>query len=101
VYVGTETLAFPGGCTGTDDIVLNLQESSGAVTGVLTFTVRSCACCSAGRGANPVSGRLAGTNLDFSTPVGFSYSGAFAADRLSGALAGPGGVTGTWSVDKR
>ena len=56
VYVGTETVNYPGGCVGTDDVVLNLQEPGGLLSGVLTFTVRTCACCSAGRGANPVSG---------------------------------------------
>lgn len=101
VYVGTETVNYPGGCVGTDDVVLNLQEASGALSGVLTFTVRSCTCCANGRGANPVSGALSGTSLQLATPTGFSYSGSFAGTRLSGSLAAPGGVTGTWTVDKR
>ena len=101
VYVGTETVSYSAGCVGTDDVVLNLQEASGALSGVLSFTVRTCSCCASGRGANPVAGSLSGTNLQLGTPIGFSYSGTFAGDRLSGALAGPGGVTGTWSVDKR
>jgi hypothetical protein len=100
-YEGTETINYPGGCTGTDDVVLTLEESGGAVSGVLSFTVRPCACCSAGTGANPVSGFASGTSLQFQTPVGFAYSGAFAGTRLSGQLTGPGGIAGTWSVDKR
>ena len=99
--MGTETVNYTSACAGTDDIVLNLQEAGGNLTGVISFTVRACACCSAGRGANPVAGSLAGTGLQLATPIGFNYSGSFAGDRLSGALAGPGGVTGTWSVDKR
>ena len=86
---------------GTDDVVLNLQEAGGSVSGVLTFTVRSCPCCSIGRGANAVSGSLSGTSLGLSTPAGFNYSGSFAGNRITGALAAPGGITGTWSVDKR
>jgi hypothetical protein len=101
VYVGIETVNYPGGCVGTDDVVLNLQESGGSVSGVLTFTVRSCPCCSIGRGANAVSGSLSGTSLGLSTPGGFNYSGTFAGNRITGALAAPGGITGTWSVDKR
>ena len=101
VYVGTETVNYSGGCVGTDDVVLNLQEANGALSGVLSFTVRTCSCCAFGRGANPVAGSLSGTNLQLSTPIGFSYSGSFAGDHLSGALAGPDGVTGSWSVDKR
>ena len=101
VYVGTETVNYSGGCLGTDDVVLNLQEADGALSGVLSFTVRTCSCCASGRGANPVVGSLSGTTLQLGTPIGFSYSGTFAGDRLSGALAGPGGVTGTWRVDKR
>ena len=101
VYVGTETVNYSAGCVGTDDVVLNLQEASGALSGVLSFTVRTCACCVSGRGANPVAGSLAGTSVQLGTPIGFNYSGSFAGDRLSGSLAGPGGVTGTWSVDKR
>lgn len=101
VYVGTETVNYPGGCVGTDDIVLNLQEAGGLLSGVLTFTVRSCACCSAGRGANPVSGSLSGTSLSLATPIGFNYSGSFAGNRLAGPLAAPGGITGSWTVDKR
>jgi hypothetical protein len=101
VYVGTETVNYAGGCVGTDDVVLNLRESGGLLSGVLTFTVRTCACCSTGRGANPVSGSLSGTNLNLATPIGFSYSGSFAGNRLAGPLAGPGGITGSWTVDKR
>jgi hypothetical protein len=101
VYVGTEAINYPGGCVGTDDVVLNLQEANGALSGVLTFTVRTCPCCANGRGANPVSGALSGTSLQLTTPTGFSYSGSFAGTRLSGSLAAPGGVTGTWTVDKR
>lgn len=101
LYVGTESVNYSGGCVGTDDVVLNLQEAGGALSGVLSFTVRTCPCCSSGRGANPVAGSLSGTSVQLATPIGFSYSGSFAGDRLSGALAGPGGVTGTWSVDKR
>jgi hypothetical protein len=101
VYVGTETVNYPGGCVGTDDVVLNLQEASGALSGILTFTVRSCPCCASGRGANPVSGALSGTRLQLTTPTGFIYSGSFAGVRLSGSLAAPGGVNGTWTVDKR
>ena len=101
VYVGTETVNYAGGCVGTDDVVLNLQEAGGALSGILSFTVRTCSCCSSGRGANPVVGSLSGISLQLGTPSGFSYSGSFAANRLSGALAGPAGVTGTWSVDKR
>jgi hypothetical protein len=100
-YVGIETVNYPGGCVGTDDVVLNLQEAGEALSGVLTFTVRSCPCCAMGRGANPVSGSRSGTSLLLATPAGFQYSGSFAGNRLSGALAGPGGVTGTWTVDKR
>jgi hypothetical protein len=100
-YEGTETINYPGGCTGTDDVVLTLEQSAGAVSGVLSFTVRPCACCSAGSGANPVSGFASGTSLQFQTPVGFAYSGAFAGTRLSGQLTGPGGIAGAWSVDKR
>ena len=70
------------------------------LSGVLTFTVRSCPCCASGRGANPVSGSLSGTSLQLTTPIGFSYSGAFAGTRITGALAGGGGVTGSWTVDK-
>jgi len=101
VYVGRETVNYPGGCVGTDDVVLNLQESGGALSGVLSFTVRSCACCSIGRGANAVSGALSGTSLGLVTPSGFTYSGVFAGNRLTGSLAAPGGLTGTWAVDKR
>jgi hypothetical protein len=101
VYVGTETVNYPGGCIGTDDVLLNLQESGGSLSGVFTFTVRSCPCCSIGRGANVVSGSLSGTSLSLSTPSGFNYSGSFAGNRITGALAAPGGITGTWSVDKR
>jgi hypothetical protein len=100
-YVGTETIAYSGSCSGTDDIVLDLQQASTSLSGVLSFTVRSCPCCSAGRGANPVSGFVSDLRVDLTTPVGFSYSGSFAGNRLSGTLIGPGGVTGTWSVDKR
>jgi hypothetical protein len=100
-YEGTETVDYPGGCTATDDIVLTLDAAGGTLSGVLSFTVRPCACCSAGRGANPVSGSSSGTSLQFQTPAGFAYSGAFAGNRLSGQLAGPGGIAGTWSVDKR
>jgi hypothetical protein len=99
--VGTETVTYSGGCVGTDDVVLNLQEAGGLLSGVLSFTVRTCACCSSGRGANPVAGSLSGTSVQLGTPIGFNYSGVFAGNRLSGSLAGPGGVTGTWSVDKR
>ena len=101
VYVGSENVTYSGNCTGVDDVVLNLQGSEGLLSGVLTFTVRTCPCCAAGRGANPVSGSLSGTNLQFQTPEGFAYSGSFAGNRLSGSLTGPGGVTGTWTVDKR
>jgi hypothetical protein len=101
VYVGTETVNYSGGCVGTDDVVLNLQEAAGLLSGVLSFTVRTCPCCSTGRGANPVSGSLSGTNLSLATPIGFNYSGSFAGNRLAGALAAPGGITGTWTVDKR
>jgi hypothetical protein len=100
-YEGTETVAYPGGCTATDDIVLTLDAAEGTLSGVLSFTVRPCACCSAGRGANPVSGSSSGTSLQFQTPAGFAYSGAFAGNRLSGQLTGPGGIAGTWSADKR
>jgi hypothetical protein len=100
-YLGTETITYSGSCSGTDDIVLDLQQSSSALSGVLSFTVRSCPCCSAGRGANLVSGFVSDTRVDLTTPIGFSYSGSFAGNRLSGTLIGPGGVTGTWSVDKR
>jgi len=100
-YEGTETVNYPGGCTGTDDIVLTLDAGGGAVSGVLSFTVRPCACCAAGRGANPISGSASGTNLQFTTAAGFAYAGAFAGNRLSGQLTGPGGIAGTWSVDKR
>jgi hypothetical protein len=100
-YEGTETVDYPGGCTATDDVVLTLDHAAGAVSGVLSFTVRPCACCSAGRGANPVSGFASGTSLQFQTAAGFAYSGAFAGNRLSGQLTGPGGIAGTWSVDKR
>jgi hypothetical protein len=82
-------------------VVLNLQESGSLLSGVLTFTVRSCPCCAAGRGSNPVSGSRSGTSLQLATPIGYSYSGSFAGNRLSGALAGPGDVRGTWTVDKR
>jgi hypothetical protein len=99
--VGTETVNYAGGCMGTDDVVLNLQEAGGALSGVLTFTVRTCACCASGHGANPIAGSLSGTSLQMATPIGYSYSGTFAGNRLSGALAGPGGVTGSWSVDRR
>jgi hypothetical protein len=101
VYTGVETVDYGSGCTGTDDIVLNLQEAGGALSGVLSFTVRTCPCCSTGRGANPVRGVLAGTTLELTTPSGFGYQGAFAGNRLSGSLAGPGGIRGTWTVDKR
>jgi hypothetical protein len=101
VYVGTETINYSGGCVGTDDVVLSLQEAGGTLSGVLTFTVRTCACCASGRGANPVSGSLTGTSLQLTTPSGFSYAGTFAGMRLSGSLAGPGSVTGSWTVDKR
>jgi hypothetical protein len=100
-YEGTETVDYPGGCRGTDDVVLTLDASGGAVSGVLSFTVRPCACCSAGRGANPISGSSSGTSVQFTTAAGFAYSGAFAGNRLSGQLTGPGGLAGTWSVDKR
>ncbi len=100
VYVGSETLNYAAGCAGTDDVVLSLQEAGGALSGVLTFTVRTCPCCASGHGANAVVGSLSGTSVQLATPIGFSYSGAFAGNRLSGALAGPGGVTGSWSVDK-
>jgi hypothetical protein len=100
-YVGTESVVYSPSCTGTDDVVLHLQQSGSAVSGVLTFTVRTCACCAAGRGAAPISGFLSDTRLDFSTPIGFGYSGTFAGNRLSGSLSGPGGVSGTWTVDKR
>jgi hypothetical protein len=101
VYVGTETINYSATCSGTDDIVLNLQETGGQVLGVLSFTVRACACCAEGRGANPVTGSVTGTSLQLTTPIGFNYSGSFAGTRLSGALASIGGVTGTWTVDKR
>jgi hypothetical protein len=100
-YVGTETVSYPGGCVAMDDVVLNLEESGGLLSGVLTFTVRTCGCCALGRGANPVSGARSGTTLRLETPVGFSYSGSFEGNRLSGSLAAPGGVGGTWAVDKR
>jgi hypothetical protein len=100
-YEGTETVTYPGGCTATDDIVLTLDAAGGAVSGVLSFTVRPCACCSAGHGANPISGSSSGTGLQFQTAAGFAYSGGFAGSRLSGQLTGPGGIAGTWSVDKR
>jgi hypothetical protein len=100
-YVGTETIEYSGSCTGTDDVVLNLQQSGSALAGVLSFTVRTCPCCSAGRGASPLSGFVADTRVELTTPGGFAYSGSFAGNRLSGSLTGPGGVTGTWSVDKR
>ena len=100
-YVGTESVVYSGSCTGTDDVVLNLQESASALSGVLTFTVRTCPCCSAGRGATPISGVLSDTRVDFTTPIGFGYSGTFVGNRLSGSLSGPGGVSGTWTVDKR
>jgi hypothetical protein len=100
-YVGTETLTYAGGCVGTDDVVLNLQDAGGRLEGVLSFTVRTCACCAAGRGANPVSGSLAGVAVQLATPVGFSYSGSFAGSRLAGQVAGPDGVTGTFTVEKR
>ncbi|MET0554634.1 MAG: hypothetical protein ABW221_16450 [Vicinamibacteria bacterium] len=100
-YEGTETVNYPGGCTGTDDIVLTLDPSAGTLSGVLSFTVRPCACCSAGSGANPVTGFASGTNLQFQTAAGFAYAGSFAGNRLSGQLTGPGGIAGTWSVDKR
>jgi hypothetical protein len=101
VYAGTETINYPGACAGTDDIVLSLQEAGGQLSGVLTFTVRTCPCCAGGRGANPVTGALSGTSLQLTTPVGFNYSGAFAGNRLSGALAAAGGVNGTWTVNKQ
>jgi hypothetical protein len=100
-YVGTETIAYSGSCSGTDDLVLNLQQSASSLSGVLSFTVRACPCCAAGRGANPVSGFVSGTRVDLTTPVGFVYSGSFAGNLLSGSLTGPGGITGTWSVEKR
>jgi hypothetical protein len=100
-YVGTESITYSGSCTATDDIVLNLQQSASALSGILTFTVRSCPCCAAGRGANPVSGVVSDTRIELTTPVGFGYSGSFAGNRLSGSLVGPGGITGTWTVDKR
>jgi hypothetical protein len=99
-YVGTESINYSGSCTGTDDVVLNLQQSSTALSGVLSFTVRTCPCCAAGRGANPVSGFVSDTRVELSTPVGFVYSGSFAGNRLSGSLTGPGG-SGTWTVEKR
>ena len=49
------------------------------LSGVLSFTVRTCACCSSGRGANPVAGSLLGTSVQLATPIGFNYSGVFAA----------------------
>lgn len=101
VYVGIETITYSGTCTGTDDVVLNLQQSGSALSGVLSFTVRTCSCCAAGRGANPVSGIVSDTRVELTTPVGFVYSGSFAGNRLSGSLTGPGGVSGTWTVDKR
>jgi hypothetical protein len=100
-YEGTETVDYPGGCRSTDDIVLSLDAAGGVVAGVLSFTVRPCACCSAGRGANPISGSTSGTSLQFQTAAGFAYSGAFAGNRLSGQLTSSGGIAGTWSVDKR
>lgn len=99
-YVGTETITYSGSCTGTDDVVLNLQQSASALSGFLSFTVRTCPCCAAGRGATPVSGFVSDTRVELTTPIGFVYSGSFAGDRLSGSLTGPG-VTGTWTVDKR
>ncbi len=101
VYVGVETVVYSGSCTGTDDVVLNLQQSGTALSGVLTFTVRSCPCCSAGRGATPISGFVSDLRVEFSTPTGFGYSGSFAGNRLSGGLSGPGGISGTWTVEKR
>jgi hypothetical protein len=100
-YVGTETITYSSSCTGTDDVVLNLQASASSVSGVISFTVRTCSCCSAGRGANPVSGFLSDTRIDLTTPIGFVYSGSFAGNRLSGSLSAPGGVSGTWTVEKR
>jgi len=101
VYIGTETVNYPGGCVGVDDVVLNLQESGSLLSGVLTFTVRTCPCCATGRGSNPVSGARSGTSLQLATPIGYSYAGSFAGNRLSGSVAGPGGVTGSWTVEKR
>jgi hypothetical protein len=101
LYLGTETITYSSSCSGTDDIVLELQQSASALSGVLSFTVRTCPCCSAGRGANPVSGFLSDTRVDLSTPIGFAYSGSFAGNRLSGTIGGPAGVTGTWTVEKR
>jgi hypothetical protein len=101
VYVGTQTIEHGAGCTGTDDVVLSLALDGVAVSGVLTFTVRTCPCCAPGRGANPVVGTLAGESLRLETPVGFTYTGAFAGNRLAGQLTGPGGLTGSFSVDKR
>ena len=101
VYVGTESVSYSAACTGIDDVVLNLQGAGPLVSGVLTFTVRSCPCCASGRGATPLTGSLSGTRLQLETTVGFLYSGSFAGNRLSGSLTGPGGVTGTWTVDKR
>jgi hypothetical protein len=48
-----------------------------------------------------VSGSLSGTSLSLATPIGFNYSGSFAGNRLAGPLAAPGGITGSWTVDKR
>ncbi|HET9314255.1 MAG TPA: hypothetical protein VFQ51_01650 [Vicinamibacteria bacterium] len=101
LYVGTETITYSSSCSGTDDIVLELQQSSSALSGVLSFTVRTCPCCSAGRGASPVSGFVSDTRVDLSTPIGFAYTGSFAGNRLSGTIGGPAGVTGTWNVEKR
>jgi hypothetical protein len=101
VYVGTQSIAYAGGCSGLDDVVFNLQESVGAVSGVVGFTVRTCPCCAAGRGANPVSGTLAGERLQLQTPVGVAYSGRFSGNRLAGEISAPGGVSGSFTVDKR
>jgi hypothetical protein len=101
VYVGSQTVNYGAGCSGVDDIVLNLRESGGSVSGVLSFTVRTCPCCAAGRGANPVSGTLSGERLRLETPVGFVYSGTFAGSRLSGELSAPGGVSGSFNVERR
>jgi hypothetical protein len=101
VYVGSETVNYGAGCSGVDDIVLNLRESGGSVSGVLSFTVRTCPCCAAGRGANPVSGTLSGERLRLETPVGFVYTGTFAGSRLSGELSAPGGVSGSFNVERR
>ena len=101
MYVGTETLNYSAGCVGTDDVVLHLQDLGSLLEGVLSFTVRTCPCCAAGRGANPVTGSRSGTSVQLATPVGFSYSGSFSGNRLSGQVAGPGGLTGSWTVEKR